>query len=79
MRDSKAISASEFRARCYALLKRVNQTGEEIVITKRGKPVAKLVAVRGREPVIGSMKGTVQILGDIIAPDSPDWEVGDDV
>jgi len=73
------MSATEFKAQCLALMDRVNKTGEEIVITKHGKPVAKLIALREQpwEPAFGSMKGTVQILGDIVAPDFPDWDVDD--
>ena len=44
-------------------------TGEELVITKRGKPVARLVpAMEERPSLFGSMKGTVKIMGDIIEP-----------
>jgi prevent-host-death family protein len=73
------ISATEFKAQCLALMDRVGKTGEEIVITKHGKPVAKLIAIREqpRESAWGSMKGTVQILGDIVAPDFADWDVDD--
>jgi prevent-host-death family protein len=53
----KEISASEFKAKCLAILDDVDNDG--IVITKRGKPVAKLVPVRPRTSahLIGSLKG----------------------
>ena len=64
-----SISAAEFKAKCLSLMDEVQQTGKELIITKRGKPVAKLVAIRVQRPsLIGSMKGTVEILGDIIEP-----------
>ena len=64
-----SISAAEFKAKCLALMDEVQETGKELIITKRGKPVAKLVAVTTKRPsLIGSMKGTVEILGDIIEP-----------
>ena len=64
------ITAAEFKAKCLSLMDAVQQGGEEITITKRGKPVARLVAVATpkRASLIGSMKGTVEILGDIITP-----------
>ena len=40
------MTATEFRARCYGLMDEVAETGREIVITKRGKPVARLVPIR---------------------------------
>ena len=39
----RTMAATEFRARCYGLMDEVAETGREIVITKRGKPVARLV------------------------------------
>lgn len=68
--------ASEFKARCLELMDRVNTRREEIVITKYGRPVAKLVPV---EPppatAFGAMKGTVLRYGDLISPVDDDWEV----
>lgn len=42
----QTLKASEFKARCLKLMDEVNKTGEEIVITKNGKPVSKLVPYR---------------------------------
>lgn len=42
----QTLKASEFKARCLKLMDEVNTTGEEIVITKNGKPVSKLVPYR---------------------------------
>lgn len=55
----------------------VKQTHEEIVITKHGRSVAKLVPVEEQHSssFIGYMKGSVLISGDIIAPVDEDWEV----
>ncbi len=57
------IPAGKFKATCLNLMDRVASTGEEIVITKHGKPVAKLVAAeRARKAprtVHGCMKGTI--------------------
>ena len=45
------IAAGEFKARCLKLMDEVQATGEEVVITKRGKPVAKLVPVKKESTV----------------------------
>ena len=72
---SREISAGEFKARCLAIMDEVRDRGGEYVITKRGVPVAKLVPVRAeRRRLLGSMKGTVRVLGDIISPLDEPWE-----
>lgn len=68
------IAAGAFKAQCLGLLDEVQQKRKEIVITKRGKPVARLVPVDDEQPVIfGRMKGTVRILGDIFST-GEQWE-----
>jgi prevent-host-death family protein len=72
---SETIAAGEFKAKCLGLLDEVQRQRKEITITKRGKPVAKLVPVNNRQPsFIGSMKGTMEIVGDIISPIDVKWE-----
>jgi prevent-host-death family protein len=70
------VSATEFKARCLQLMDRVAEFGEEIVITKRGKAVARLVPVSGarREGSFGAMRGTARVLGDIVEPIAEAWE-----
>jgi prevent-host-death family protein len=73
----RQIAAGEFKAKCLALLDDVQRERTEIIVTKRGKPVARLVPVeeKGRKPeIFGRMKGTVTILGDIIAPSGEIWD-----
>ena len=76
----RTIKASEFKAKCLKLMDEVAETGEEIVITKNGRPVARLVAYRTKfEQFFGADKGKLEILGDIISPiDDADWEVDTD-
>jgi prevent-host-death family protein len=74
------IAISKFKATCLAVLKRVNKTRKPIRITKFGKPVAEIVPPSPepkKKSWLGSMTGTMQIHGDIIAPasDESDWEV----
>lgn len=65
----RSIAAGEFKAKCLKLLDEVAETRETIVITKHGKPVARLVPIREhRSPLFGAMRGTVLWEGDIISP-----------
>jgi len=70
------ISAAQFKAKCLKLMDEVAKTRKSIVITKRGKPVAKLVAAEPepRRRLFGCMAGTVTFEGDILAPLEVEWE-----
>jgi prevent-host-death family protein len=73
----KTIAAGEFKAQCLRVMDRVQATRVPVLITKRGKPVAKLVpADEFRSEVFDALKGKVEILGDIVSPVTPpeDWE-----
>ena len=68
------IPAGEFKTKCLKLMDQIQQTREEIVITKHGKPVARLAPCEASAPpVFGCLAGTVQIQGDIIAPLDEVW------
>lgn len=64
------IKAADFKARCLALLDQVARTGEELMITKHGRPVAQIVPVQSRRSSrpFAELEGTVEILGDLIRP-----------
>lgn len=65
----QTIKASEFKAKCLHIMDEVNRTGEEIVITKNGKPVSILKPYRTAPATIfGLHKGKVQSKDDLIAP-----------
>ena len=67
--EARTVTASEFRAKCLALMDEVAETGGEIVITKWGNPVARLIPPPERlEAPFGFYKGRGEILGDIISP-----------
>jgi prevent-host-death family protein len=79
---AKEIGAGEFKAKCLAIIDEVNQTGQEVVITKRGKPTAKLIPFEEKsvESLFGRLKGIVTIVGDpddLIKPVFPeeDWDM----
>jgi len=65
----KKIAAGEFKTRCLTLMEEVRSTREPLVITKRGKPVAKLVPADNTErEFIGRLKGVIRVVGDIESP-----------
>lgn len=68
------IPAGEFKAKCLKLLDDVALTGQALTITKRGRPVARLVPMPGLQPLFGAMKGTVLSQQDIVAPLDLAWE-----
>jgi len=71
----KTISAAEFKARCLTLMDDVSSTRETIMITKRGKPVAKLVpAGKEQQEFIGRLKGIIEIVGELDADPPEAWE-----
>jgi prevent-host-death family protein len=73
----KEIPAGQFKAQCLAIMDQVQQSGEPVLITKHGKPVAKLIPAEATgDDVFGYMAGKVAILGDIVAPVTPleDWK-----
>ena len=72
---SRTVKASEFKATCLKLMDEVAETGKEIVITKRGKPVAKLIPHQERpKTLFGIDRGRLKITGDIISPIDVEWE-----
>ena len=74
----RQIAAGEFKARCLHLLDEVQRSRREILITKRGRPVARLLpADETQAPLFGRMKGTIEICGDIISSTGERWEADD--
>lgn len=64
------IAISEFKAKCLALIEEVNKTKQPIRITRHGKPIAEVVpsSPERKRRKLGSMSGTVKILGNIVSP-----------
>lgn len=69
------INAAQFKAKCLKLIDEVAATRKPLVITKRGKPLAKLVPIQNETlpPLFGYMKGTGEILGDIVNVPHDAW------
>jgi antitoxin (DNA-binding transcriptional repressor) of toxin-antitoxin stability system len=67
----KEIGISEFRVRCLAIINHVNKTKKPVRITRYGKPIAEVAPPgppKDNFDWIGSMKGKMEILGDIVSP-----------
>ena len=71
-RAPRSIAAAVFKARCLALLDEVGETRETLVVTKRGRPVARVVP--SDEPLRRSLRGSVKVRGDLLAPLPGAWD-----
>jgi prevent-host-death family protein len=75
----KQIAAAEFKAKCLQIMDRVAKDGRAVIVTKRGKPVVRIVPVEEPNPddVFGCMAGEMEIVGDIEQPIIParHWKV----
>ena len=77
LEDSTAdnvIKASEFKAKCLKLMDAISETGDELIITKNGKPVARLVPYVKPMSLFGLFKDDIRIVGDIMEPLDVEWE-----
>ena len=70
MAKTREVPAGEFKAKCLALLDQVSVTRQEIVVTKRGRAVARIVPIE-KAP---SLRGSVLRADDIIEPIDVVWE-----
>jgi prevent-host-death family protein len=73
------LAISKFKATCLAVLERVRETGEPVLITKRGVPIAEVVPVSGHRDDtrrLGRFAGRGSVVGDILSPvvESNEWE-----
>lgn len=72
------ILISEFKAKCIAILKRVQMTREPVLITRRGKPIARIEPIPQGDLArkLGTLRGRMSIHGDIVTESAGDeWEV----
>ena len=74
----KTMPAGVFKARCLAVMDEVQAKRQSVIITKYGKPVAKIVPVgKQTDDIYGFMKGKIKITGDIVSPVLSPEEWGD--
>ncbi len=79
-KQATSIPATQFKAQCLSILDTVQRKRTTVVISKHGKPVAKLVPLDTDSvpSLYGSMKGTVREIGDIISPIEDEWNAAKD-
>ena len=73
----RTMAAGKFKAQCLAVMDEVQAKREPVVVTKNGKPVAKLVPLdlpEGEGPLDAFYFGNIEIVGDIMAPIYTDQE-----
>lgn len=73
--EAQRVTAAEFKTHCLRLIEEVRQGNGEVVITRYGTPVAKLVPYsEGAMSIFGYLSGTVVSHGDLISPTGEEWE-----
>jgi prevent-host-death family protein len=73
----KQMTASTFKAKCLTVMRQIRATGEPVIVTRRGKPVVKVISAEPEnDDIFGFMqrKG-MRIVGDITAPIPLEWKV----
>jgi prevent-host-death family protein len=74
----KTMAAGQFKVHCLAVMDEVQSKRQAVLITKRGKPVAKLVPVQQeKDDIFGFYKGKIKINGDVVSPAFSPEEWGD--
>ena len=70
----RQIPAGKFKARCLGLLDEVATTGDPVVVTRHGKPVAQIIPCPEATQVPNPLAGTVVFEKDIVSPLNVEWE-----
>jgi len=75
----ETVPISKFKATCLALLDKVKRSGQAIIVTRRGEPIAQVIpppSPEKPESWLGSFSSTGKIIGDIVSPavDADEWE-----
>ena len=72
--NPRTIKASVFKAKCLKLMDEVAESGQELVITKHGRPVSRLVPYREKPKLVfGRNRENIRITGDIASPMPSEW------
>jgi prevent-host-death family protein len=73
--EAERVTAADFKTHCLRLIEEVRQGNGEVVITRYGTPVAKLVPYTASAmSIFGCLSGTVVSHGDLISPTGEEWE-----
>lgn len=70
--SEKTVSAADFKARCLALLDDVERTGTPLVVTKRGRPVARVVPAKPKKR--RPLRGSIVREEDVVSPTGEAWD-----
>ena len=74
-KEAGEMPASEFKAKCLRVMETVRVTGEEIVITRHGKPLVRVVPVKAKAtPLFGRLADSVVHEGDVVSPIDEQWD-----
>lgn len=78
--NEHTIAAGKFKAECLREIEQVQLTGEPLIVTKRGKPIVKIIAILDSEhtPQFGCLKNSFSIQGDITLPMDESWTFDED-
>ena len=74
MPDTSSIGAGDFKAKCLKLLDEVAATRQPLIITKHGKPLARLVPIEPEGDLFGALRGQPYYEGDILSPIDVEWD-----
>ena len=72
------ITAASFRSNCFKILDEVDKKHKEVIITKRGKPIAKLIRYQtnnASDPLLGSLPNAGSTVGDLTESFEDEWEL----
>ena len=74
--STETVTASELKARCAEVIDRVAKDLRPVTVTKRGKPVARIVPIdtEGAKSLVGYARGRLKVTGDLLEPIDVDWE-----
>ena len=72
----KAMAISKFKATCLAVLEQVRKTGQPVLVTKHGVPVAQVVPPEppSATSLFGCMADTIEVVGDLVEPTEEPWD-----
>jgi len=77
---TRTMAAGQFKTHCLSVIDEVHNRREEVVITKYGKPMARLVPLNDSpESIFGAMRGQFEILGDLVEPITEPEEWSDEI
>jgi prevent-host-death family protein len=74
----KRMQASVFKTKCLTVMNEIQATGEPVIVTKRGRPVVKVIPAEPEKgDILGFMAGEFEIVGDIESPVVPPshWKI----